>query len=296
VACRLPRFTARAAADLIRAEGVRNVFLPPTALKIMRAEGGIGRLDLRSVASGGETLGAELIAWGQEVFGVTINEFYGQTECNMIVSSCAALEPAVPGVMGRAVPGHRVEVINPQGRVLGTGAEGDIAVLAPDPVMFLGYLDAAEATEAKFVTGPDGRWLVTGDRGLRMEDGRIRFKGRDDDVISSGGYRIGPGEIEDCLMRHPAVQSAGVVGAPDPIRGEIVVAFVVLRAGHEPGPALADEIAAHVRTQLAAHEYPRAVHFVDHMPMTTTGKIIRADLRRRAVEMAEAVPSPEAAP
>ena len=283
VACRFAKFTGRAAADLIRAEGIRNVFLPPTALKIMRADADLGPLNLRSVGSGGETLGGELIDWGRRVLGATINEFYGQTECNMIVSACAALEEPAPGVMGRPVPGHRVAVIEPAtGAVLASGQEGTIAVLAPDPVMFLGYLNDPVATEAKFVTGPEGRWLLTGDRGQMEPDGRLRFIGRDDDVIGSAGYRIGPAEVEDCLLRHPAVRLAGVVGAPDPIRGAVVVAFVTLAEGFVPSDALADEIAQHVKARLAAHEYPRRVYFIDAMPMTTTGKIIRNRLREMA--------------
>ncbi|MDR5654561.1 AMP-binding protein [Ruixingdingia sedimenti] len=285
VACRLPKFRAETAFELMKAHRVRNVFLPPTALKMMRQvpdAAGYG-LKLRSVASGGETLGKELIAWGQEVFGTTINEFYGQTECNMVVSCCSALEPPLPGSMGRAVPGHVVEVVDPcTGAVRPSGSEGAIAVRAPDPVMFLGYWNNPEATERKFVDGPDGRWLLTGDQGTRDDDGRLHFLGRDDDVIGSAGYRIGPAEIEDCLLTHEAVQLAGVVGKPDDLRGCVVAAYVVLRQGFSPSDALAGQIADHVKSRLAAYEYPRVVRFVEEMPMTTTGKIIRAELRRMA--------------
>lgn len=282
VACRFRKFTALAAADLIERHAIRNAFLPPTALKMMRQEPRLAgrRLAMRSVASGGETLGPELLDWGREVFGVTINEFYGQTECNMIVSACAELEAPEPGAMGRPVPGHRTAVIDPAtGEETPAGQEGEIAVAAPDPVMFLGYWGKPDATAEKFVDGPDARWLLTGDRGRRLEDGRLVFVGRADDVISSAGYRIGPAEVEDCLIRHPAVSMAGVVGAPDPLRGSVVVAFVTLAEGHAPGPELEREIAEHVKRRLAAHEYPRAVRFVDRMPMTATGKIIRAELR-----------------
>ncbi len=273
VAHRFEKFDGRAAFELMRRHKVRNAFLPPTALKLMRQVDDPPKVTLRSVASGGETLGAELISWGETAFGTTINEFYGQTECNMIVSSCSALAPAEPGVMGFAVPGHDV-------RVLAEGnAEGPIAVRAPDPVMFLGYWNNPDATSEKFVTHDGAQWLLTGDTGVRTESGRIRFVGRDDDIISSGGYRIGPAEIEDCLLTHPAVQIAGVVGKPDPVRGEIVVAFVELAKGFAPSTALADEIASHVKTRLAAYEYPREVHFLDAIPTTTTGKIIRRDLR-----------------
>jgi acyl-CoA synthetase (AMP-forming)/AMP-acid ligase II len=180
---------------------------------------------MRSVASGGETLGAELLDWGRKVLGVTINEFYGQTECNMIVSSCAAVMEAVPGVMGQPVPGHEVEVIDDRGQPVRQGQTGMIAVKRPDPVMFLSYWANEEATRGKFISD----WLLTGDQGAREPDGRIRFIGRDDDIINSAGYRIGPGEIEDCLMRHPAVEMAAAVGKPDAARGEIVKAYVVQR-------------------------------------------------------------------
>jgi len=281
VAKRFNKFTADAAFDVIRRYKIRNAFLPPTALKLMRAasDPAQGRqVDMRSVASGGETLGAELLEWGRSVLGVTINEFYGQTECNMIVSSCSAIMEAAPGVMGQPVPGHTLEVIDEAGEPAAAGEPGMIAVRRPDPVMFLGYWNNEQATRSKFI----GDWLVTGDRGLREPDGRIRFVGRDDDVINSAGYRIGPGEIEDCLMRHPAVEMAAAVGKPDASRGEIVKAFVVLKSGFAPGDALAQELSDYVKSRLAAHEYPREVAFLDALPLTTTGKIIRRELRERA--------------
>ena len=282
VARRFGKFSASAAFDLIDQHKVRNVFLPPTALKMMRQDRDISgrKLPLRSVASGGETLGSALIDWGRDTFGVTINEFYGQTECNMIVSSCAALAPAEPGVMGFAVPGHIVAVIDADtGCAVPSGEIGNIAVLSPDPVMFLRYWNNPAATAKKFVSGPAGTWLLTGDKGMTMRSGRIKFIGRDDDVISSAGYRIGPGEIEDCLLGHPAVAIAGVVGAPDPTRGQIVAAFVKLTPDHHASDELAGDIAAHVKARLASYEYPRIVRFVDNMPMTTTGKVIRNALR-----------------
>jgi acetyl-CoA synthetase len=281
IAKRFEKFTGEAAFDLIRRYGVRNAFLPPTALKLMRSASDPAkgrRVEMRSVASGGETLGAELLDWGRQVLGVTINEFYGQTECNMIVSSCAAIMEAKPGVMGQPVPGHELEVIDAAGQPVGQGEIGMIAIHRPDPVMFLGYWRNESATEAKFV----GDWLVTGDQGVREPDGRIRFVGRDDDVINSAGYRIGPGEIEDCLMRHAAVEMAAAVGKPDTLRGEIVKVFIVLKAGIPGTPELAKELAEHVKSRLAAHEYPREIEFLDTLPMTTTGKIIRRALRDRA--------------
>ena len=283
VACRFRKFTAKAAFDLIRTHDIRNAFLPPTALKLMRLDTPDTPVPIRSVASGGETLGKELIAWGQQVFGTTINEFYGQTECNMIVSSCAALEPAEPGVMGFAVPGHLVDVIDEATATpCDINQEGSIAVRAPDPVMFLRYWNNPDATAAKFIRIGADDWLLTGDKGCKTPTGRIQFIGRDDDIISSGGYRIGPAEIEDCLLTHPAVQLAGVVGQPDPIRGAIVAAYIQLAEGVAGSDALASEIAHHVRSRLAAYEFPRVVRFIDDMPMTTTGKIIRANLRARA--------------
>ena len=238
-------------------------------------------LGMRSVASGGESLGAGLLEWGRRVFGVTINEFYGQTECNMIVSSCGALAPAVPGAMGFAVPGHEVAVLGADGHPAAEGEEGEIAVKAPDPVMFLGYWNRPDATAEKFRTVDGARWLMTGDRGWQGADGRLRFVGRGDDVISSGGYRIGPGEIEDCLLAHPDVAMAGVVGRPDDTRGEAIVAFVVPCDPERAGRELAEALKAHVAARLARHEVPREVRFVEAMPLTTTGKIIRAELRRQ---------------
>ena len=256
VARRFEKFTGEAAFQLIQDFGIRNAFLPPTALKMMRAvpePEKRWRLAMRSIASGGETLGAELIEWGRRVFGLTINEFYGQTECNMIVSSCARLMPARPGIMGRAAPGHRLAVVDDAGAVVPDGTLGNIAVQRPDPVMFLEYWRNPAATAAKFV----GDWLLTGDTGVMDAEGWIKFVGRDDDVITSAGYRIGPGEIEDCLLGHPGVRLAGVVGKPDPERTEIVKAYIVLKDGRAPSEALAREIQAYVKTRLAAHEYPR---------------------------------------
>ena len=281
VACRFRKFTPEAAFQLLQDQKIRNTFLPPTALKLMRQVPEAHEkwtLDLRSVASGGETLGAELIDWGRRTFGLTINEFYGQTECNMIVSSCSRIMEARPGIMGRAVPGHKVAIVDDSGRELPTGTHGNIAVKRPDPVMFLGYWNNPDATRNKFASD----WLLTGDTGTCDETGWLRFVGRDDDVITSSGYRIGPGEIEDCLIRHPAVAMAGVVGKPDPQRTEIVKAYIVLKSGTEPTDALATEIAEFVKTRLAAHEYPREISFVDALPMTTTGKLIRRELRSRA--------------
>lgn len=180
--------------------------------------------------------------------------------------------------MGKPVPGHRVAIIDGDGNVLASGQTGQVAVARPDPVMFLGYWNNDAATDKKFV----GDWMTTGDQGVMDEDGYFEFFGRDDDVITSSGYRIGPGEIEDCLLGHPAVQLAAAVGKPDPVRTEIVKAFVVLAAGYRPGEALEADIRNWVKTRLSMHEYPREVEFIDALPMTTTGKVIRRQLRDRA--------------
>ena len=278
VARKITKFDPEAAFALMAETGVRNSFIPPTALKIMRATSDVAaRFDLktRTLGSGGEALGRELVGWGRDVLGITINEFYGQTECNAVLSSCSALGVTRPGAIGRPVPGHDVRIIDSQGNVLSPGETGIIAVRSPDPVIYLEYWNNPEATRDKMI----GEWLTTGDQGMVDDDGYIRFVGRDDDVITSAGYRIGPGEIEDCLIGHDAVALAAVVGKPDPVRTEIVKAFIVLNEGYEPGDELATEIRAHVRERLSAHEYPREITFVDSLPLTTTGKIIRRQLR-----------------
>jgi len=257
---------------------VRNAFIPPTALRMLRsAPRPKAKIELRSVGSGGEALGAETYEWGKATLGITINEFYGQTECNLVVASCAAIGISLPGAMGKPVPGHNVAVIRPDGSRCSPGELGQIAIKRPDPVMFLQYWGKPDATREKFI----GDWMTTGDQGVTDADGYFQFVGRDDDVITSSGYRIGPTEIEDCLIRHPAVALAAVIGKPDPLRTEIVKAFIVLKSGHAPSDALAADIQGFVKTRLSAHEYPREVAFIDEMPMTTTGKVIRRLLRQR---------------
>lgn len=280
VAHRFPKFDAAAAFALMSRHRVTHVFLPPTAIKMMRSESrprARWPLALRSVASGGESLGGELLAWGRDALGVDINEFYGQTECNMVLSSCAAWFTGRPGAIGRPAPGHDVQVLDEAGRTLPTNQNGQIAIRSPDPVMFLGYWNNPIATQEKFA----GDFLLTGDTGFRDDDGFIHFVGRNDDVITSAGYRIGPSPIEDCLLGHPAVRFAAVVGVPDPERTEIVKAFVVLANDFEPSEALTRELQDHVRRRLAAHEYPRAIEYLDALPMTATGKVIRRELRLR---------------
>ena len=278
LAHRARKFDPEEAFALMGRHGVRNAFLPPTALKMMRpvleprARFGI---DLRSVASGGEALGEDILSWSREALGVAVNEFYGQTEANLLVGNCASLFPVRPGSMGRAIPGHRVAVVSAGGERVAPGDTGIIAVQRPDPVMFLGYWNNPEATAAKFA----GDWCLTGDVAVQDADGYIWYKGREDDLISSGGYRIGPTDIEDCLMKHPAVLMAAAVGAPDPVRGEIVRAFVVPRPGVAPSPDLAEEIRGFVGKRLAWYQAPREIVFAAELPLTSTGKIIRRDLR-----------------
>ena len=281
VARPVTRFDPEEAFQLIAEQGVRNAFVPPTALRMLRA---VDRprdrfaIGLRSVAAAGEALGAETLAWGREALGLTINEAYGQTECNLVLTSCAAIGVSRPGFIGKPTPGHEVAVIRPDGSACAAGEEGEIAVRRPNPVMFLGYWNRPEATQAKFV----GDWMTTGDRAIADADGYVRFVGRDDDVITSSGYRIGPGEIEDCLLRHEAVALAAAVGKPDPLRGEIVKAFVVPKGGRRPTSELAQELQRFVRDRLSAHAYPREIAFREDLPLTTTGKIVRRLLRAEA--------------
>jgi acetyl-CoA synthetase len=269
------------AVDLIRRLEVRNAFLPPTALKLMRQAGvRVSHHTLRSVMSGGEPLGAELQSWGRDALGVWINEIYGQTEANYVVGNSSAVWEVRSGSMGRAYPGHDVTVLRSAGEPAAPGEVGEIAVRSPDPVLFLGYWGRPEATREKVVDG----WLCTGDLGRVDEDGWFWFEARADDVINSAGYRIGPAEIEECLLGHPAVAMAAAIGVPDELRGQVVKAFIKLTDGAMPSEELKEEIRSLVRRRLAAYEYPRQIEFVDELPMTTTGKIRRAELRRIEAE------------
>jgi len=278
LAHRARKFDPEEAFALMARHRVRNAFLPPTALKMMRQvaapRGRFGHR-LRSVASGGEALGEDILGWCREAFGIAVNEFYGQTEANLLVGNCASLFPVRPRSMGRATPGHRVEVVAPDGRALPAGESGIIAVRRPDPVMFLGYWNNPEATRAKFA----GEWCLTGDVAVKDGEGYIWYKGREDDLISSGGYRIGPTDIEDCLMKHPGVLMAAVVGSPDPVRGEIVKAFVVAKPEVATGPGLSEDIRTFVGARLAYYQAPREIVFVPALPLTATGKIMRRELR-----------------
>ncbi len=262
---------------------VTNAYIPPTALKMLRSTDDIKSkhaIHLRAIMSAGEQVGEELIHWGKEAFGITINEMWGQTEFNYLVGNCSAIMPPKPGSMGKPYPGHRVDIIDDDGNVLETGEHGELAAWCDDPVMFLGYWNNETATEAK----KTGNWFRTGDIGYRDEDGFLWFVGRKDDVISSAGYRIGPGEIEDSLLRHSAVLQAAVIGKPDELRGQIVKAFVVLTKDQIASDELAKNIQQSVRERLSAHEYPREIEFVESLPMTTTGKVRRMDLRQIEID------------
>ena len=282
VAARIDKFSPAACQDVIRRGAARNVFFPPTALRMLKAEDA-AIPGLRSVASGGEPLGAEMLDWGRRAFGVEINEFYGQTECNMVASSCAALFPARGGCIGKPVPGFDLAVLDAAGQPCGAGAEGDVAVRRGAASMMLGYWNRPEETAAKF----SGDWMLTGDRGQWEDGGYLRFVGREDDVITSAGYRIGPSEIEDCLLTHPAVATVGVVGKPDPLRTELVKGYVVLKPGYQASDMLAAELQDHVKTRLAKYSYPREIGFLDGLPMTVTGKVIRKELKARATRERE---------
>ncbi len=277
LAHRARKYDPEQAVRLMARHRVRNTFMPPTALKLMRQVENPARhgVALRSVAVAGEPMGAELLDWGRQALGVTFNEFYGQTECNLVTANCARVMEVRPGSMGRAVPGHAVEVIDDLGQVLEPEHEGHIAIRRPDPVMFLEYWNNPKATKRKFV----GDWLVTGDRGAKDADGYFWFLGREDDVITSAGYRIGPGEIEDCLAKHPAVALAAAIGVPDPLRTERIKAFIMLRPGHNGDPDLEKDLRDFVDRRLSPHERPRIIEFVKSLPMTATGKIKRKDLR-----------------
>lgn len=280
LAHRARKFDPEQAFHLLAKYGVRNSFMPPTALKMMRqVPRPWERYDyaMRSIASGGETLGAELLDWGREAMKLTINEFYGMTECNLVLSNCAELMEVRPGSMGRPVPGHRVEVVDEKGRPVAPGLVGEVACGRPDPVMFLEYWQNPRATADKFIDD----WCLFGDLAKKDAQGYFWFVGRKDDLITSAGYRIGPSEIEDCLIKHPSVALAAVIGAPDPVRGDVVKAFIVPKPGVAPDQALERDIQQFVKTRLAAHEYPRLLEFVAELPMTATGKIKRGELRQR---------------
>jgi acetyl-CoA synthetase len=278
LAHRMEKFDPERAFRLMAEHRIACAFTPPTALRLMRQVPDPRRfgLSLRTLGCGGESMGAELLDWGREQLGLTVNEFYGQTECNKAICNNAAVAPVKPGSMGRATPGFDVAILDSLGRELPPGETGEIAMRRGTASMFLGYWNRPDKTAEKF----HGDWMRTGDEGRMDGDGCFFFAARTDDVITSSGYRIGPSEIEDCLCRHPAVAMAAVVGEPDPVRTEIVVAHVVPRPQAAGDPALAEALMAHVRDRLSPHVAPRRVVFASALPTTATGKIMRRELRR----------------
>ena len=272
------RFSVEGAYRLMERYGATHVFLAPTALKMLAQVADPKAhydLDVRVVASGGEAVADEVLNWAQDELEASCNEFYGLTEVNHLAGSCSRLWPVRPGSMGRPYPGREVEIVDDDGKPVPVGEIGQIVVRPGDPTMMLGYWNRPEATADKQRWG----WQLTGDLAYRDEDGYFFFQGRNDDMISSAGYRIGPAEVEEALLRHPAVAEAAVVGAPDPLRGQIVKAFVELAVGFDAGDALANELQAFVKRNLAAYKYPRTIEFVRGLPKTTTGKLNRRELR-----------------
>jgi acetyl-CoA synthetase len=276
------RFDPAWAFDFLARHGVTHTFLTPTALKRMAEIPEPRRrwptLALRAIGTGGEPLPSAVLDWSRDVLRVPINEFYGLTEVNHLVGNSQAVFPVKPGSMGRAYPGHAIAVIDEHGTPVPDGTPGEIAARDDDPTLFLGYWKQPERTAAM----RSGRWVRTGDFGVRDADGYFWYHGRNDDLIKSAGYRIGPAEVEDCLLKHPAVAEAAVVGLPDPDRGQTVAAFVRLAAGVAADDALARELQEHVKRNLAAYKYPRIVRFVTEYPLTSTGKISRSTLRKTA--------------
>jgi acetyl-CoA synthetase len=291
------RFAPEKAFELMQRYRVTNTFLFPTALKAMMKAVPNPReryagLKLRAVMSAGEAVGDAVFAYCRDRLGVTPNEMFGQTEMNYIVGNSAELWPARPGSMGRPYPGHRVAVIDDDGNVAPRGVPGDVAVYRrdihghPDPVFFVGYWNNETATRAKFTGDPGDSWCRTGDTAVMDEDGYLWYQGRSDDVFKAAGYRIGPSEIENCLVKHAAVVNAAVVPKPDADRGTLVKAYVVLAPGIEGDATLIEQLQQHVRGKLAPYEYPKEIEFIDALPMTTTGKVQRRVLRLQEEERA----------
>lgn len=287
------RFTAETAYYLMEKYRISNTFLFPTALKmLMKAEARPRRkykLALRAIMCAGEAVGDTVFNWCEQALEVTPNEMFGQTEMNYIVGNSHQHWPAKPGSMGRPYPGHRVAVIDDDGNEVADGETGEVAVHRydsyghPDPVFFLGYWKNDEATRNKFT----GDWCRTGDLATRDTDGYLWYQGRADDMFKAAGYRIGPSEIENCLVKHAAVANVAVVPKPDKERGNLVKAYVVLSQGYEGNDDLVRELQTHVRGKLAPYEYPKEIEFIDALPMTTTGKVQRRILRLREQGRAE---------
>lgn len=305
------RFSPQAAFELMERQGVTHTFLFPTALKAMMKAVPEPkrqyRLRLEAIMSAGEAVGDAVFDYCERQLGVTVNEMFGQTEINYIVGNCARLYPARPGSMGKGYPGHRVAVIDEDGHECPVGVPGDVAVHRldrhgdPDPIFFLGYWKNEQATRAKYTGDPGKSWCRTGDLATRDGDGYLWYQGRSDDVFKAAGYRIGPSEIENCLVKHPAVANAAVVPKPDAERGAVVKAYVVLAQEYLDAQVVSNAgeldalkarlvkaLQAHVKGQLAPYEYPKEIEFVDSLPMTTTGKVQRRVLRLQEEARAKA--------
>ncbi len=274
-------FNAEAAFRILGQHDITVSLLTPTVLKLMRQIDSeeSPELQLRVVLSGGEAVGKELALWADDRFGLTISEGFGQTECNGMIGTNPRLMAVRHGSLGKAMPGSVCAIVDDDGNEVERGVQGNIAIKRPHPAMFSGYLNNPVATEGKFIND----WMITGDLGEQDEDGFLWFHGRTDDVITSSGYRIGPTEIEDCLLKSPAVQLAAVIGVPDETRTELIKAFIVVSENTDPTDALAESLKELVRENLAKHEVPRSIEFVDSLPMTTTGKIMRRTLRDQEV-------------
>jgi acetyl-CoA synthetase len=264
--------------------GVTHSFMTPTALKRLAEFDDLSKWTLRlaTVCTGGESLPSEVVHWCERAVKATCNEFYGLTEFNHLVGNCKALFPIRPGSMGCAYPGHGTTIVDDQGRALPPGEVGEIVAPISDPTLFLGYWKQPGIPERLRL----GDWLRTNDLAYRDAEGYFWYQGRNDDLIKSAGYRIGPAEVEDCLVAHEAVAEAAVIGAPDAERGMVVKAFIRLKPGHSASDALARALQDHVKTKLAAYKYPRRIEFVDEFPLTSSGKIRRGELRRLELEKA----------
>ncbi len=261
---------------ILRQHRVTCSFLPPTVLKTMRNSGiDYSRTSLRSSCSGGEALGEALVDWAKQALGIHINEIYGQTEINLIIGTCHSDSSSPPGSLGTATPGFDVVLLDAEGQLAAPGETGEICVRLPSPNAFLRYWNAPEKTTEKTADG----LVHTGDLAVRDSDGFYWFTGRNDDLISTAGYRVGPGEIEELVLRHPSVEMVAVIGVPDELRTEAIVAYVVPREGVSTSTSFAREIQQFVKDRLAFYQYPREVIFVDSLPATTTGKIQRGRLR-----------------
>lgn len=261
---------------ILREHRVTCSFLPPTILKMMRASTvDYTTTRLRSACSGGEALGESVAVWARDSLGISVNEIYGQTEMNLVVGTCHAEFETPAGSMGRPTPGFDLELRDRFGDVVPQGETGEICVRLPSPNAFLRYWNAPDKTAEKTADGV----IHTGDLARVDQDGNYWFDGRDDDLISSAGYRVGPGEIEDQILRHPAVQMVAVIGVPDEMRGEAIVAYVVPSDPDTADDELARDIQVFVKERLAFYQYPRQVVFLDALPTTPTGKIRRAQLR-----------------